>query len=161
MPSRGRGPVARTAVLGQSGACFVRSKLSTSANRSFTDFYPLSCILQIYFKNQTAAVGQSHPTHLPLPDVLAIVIDSFTSATERHIEVRFLITSARLRAKLTRLLRRSATAWRSTSSWRKAAVHKGWTACAASRSSARKRTATAHSSSGENSRKIKRLAPAG
>ncbi|KAL1937841.1 hypothetical protein VTO73DRAFT_12861 [Trametes versicolor] len=42
---------------------------------------------QIYFKNQTAAVGQSHPTHLPLPDVLAIVIDSFTSATERHIEV--------------------------------------------------------------------------
>ncbi|KAJ8487260.1 hypothetical protein ONZ51_g4283 [Trametes cubensis] len=42
---------------------------------------------QIYFKNQTAAPGQSHPTHLPLPDVLAIVIDSFTSATERHIEV--------------------------------------------------------------------------
>ena len=26
--------------------------------------------------------------HLPLSDVLAIVIDSFTSATERHIEVR-------------------------------------------------------------------------
>ncbi|CDO72242.1 hypothetical protein BN946_scf184970.g94 [Trametes cinnabarina] len=42
---------------------------------------------QIYFKNQTAAPGQSHPSHLPLPDVLAIVIDSFTSATERHIEV--------------------------------------------------------------------------
>ncbi|KAJ3486727.1 hypothetical protein NLI96_g4014 [Meripilus lineatus] len=42
---------------------------------------------QIYFKNQTAPAGQSHPTHLPLQDVLSIVIDSFTSATERHIEV--------------------------------------------------------------------------
>jgi len=42
---------------------------------------------QIYFKNQTAAPGFSHPAHLPLPDVLSIVIDSFTSATERHIEV--------------------------------------------------------------------------
>lgn len=42
---------------------------------------------QIYFKNQTPAPGTSHPTHLPLPDVLSIVIDSFTSATERHIEV--------------------------------------------------------------------------
>jgi len=42
---------------------------------------------QIYFKNQTAAPGLSHPAHLPLPDVLSIVIDSFTSATERHIEV--------------------------------------------------------------------------
>ncbi|KDQ49909.1 hypothetical protein JAAARDRAFT_42507 [Jaapia argillacea MUCL 33604] len=42
---------------------------------------------QIYFKNQLAAPGMSHPTHLPLPDVLSIVIDSFTSATERHIEV--------------------------------------------------------------------------
>ncbi|PCH40487.1 N-terminal nucleophile aminohydrolase [Wolfiporia cocos MD-104 SS10] len=42
---------------------------------------------QIYFRNQTPAPGTSHPTHLPLPDVLAIVIDSFTSATERHIEV--------------------------------------------------------------------------
>ncbi|CCL99528.1 uncharacterized protein FIBRA_01546 [Fibroporia radiculosa] len=42
---------------------------------------------QIYFKNQTPAAGSSHPTHLPLNDVLSIVIDSFTSATERHIEV--------------------------------------------------------------------------
>jgi len=42
---------------------------------------------QIYFKNQTAAPGLSHPAHLPLNDVLSIVIDSFTSATERHIEV--------------------------------------------------------------------------
>ncbi|KAF9805021.1 hypothetical protein IEO21_09220 [Rhodonia placenta] len=42
---------------------------------------------QIYFKNQTPAPGTPHPTYLPLPDVLAIVIDSFTSATERHIEV--------------------------------------------------------------------------
>ncbi|TFY66000.1 hypothetical protein EVG20_g5089 [Dentipellis fragilis] len=42
---------------------------------------------QIYFKNQQAAPGQTHPSHLPLPDVLSIVIDSFTSATERHIEV--------------------------------------------------------------------------
>ncbi|GJE92585.1 proteasome subunit [Phanerochaete sordida] len=42
---------------------------------------------QIYFKNQQAPVGSSHPVHLPLQDVLSIVIDSFTSATERHIEV--------------------------------------------------------------------------
>ncbi|KAG1739416.1 nucleophile aminohydrolase [Suillus paluster] len=42
---------------------------------------------QIYFKNQLAAQGTSHPAHLPLETVLSIVIDSFTSATERHIEV--------------------------------------------------------------------------
>ncbi|KAK0201500.1 nucleophile aminohydrolase [Desarmillaria ectypa] len=42
---------------------------------------------QIYFKNQTPAPGTSHPAHLSLTDVLALVIDSFTSATERHIEV--------------------------------------------------------------------------
>jgi len=38
---------------------------------------------QIYFKNQQG----EHPTHLPLPHVLALVTDSFTGATERHIEV--------------------------------------------------------------------------
>ncbi|KZV86657.1 N-terminal nucleophile aminohydrolase [Exidia glandulosa HHB12029] len=38
---------------------------------------------QIYFKNQTG----EHPTHLPLPHVLQLVTDSFTGATERHIEV--------------------------------------------------------------------------
>ncbi|KAJ7776856.1 20S proteasome subunit [Mycena maculata] len=42
---------------------------------------------QIYFKNQTPPPGNAHPTHLPLPHVLSLVIDSFTSATERHIEV--------------------------------------------------------------------------
>jgi len=42
---------------------------------------------QIYFKNQTPAPGTSHPAHLPLSHVLSLVIDSFTSATERHIEV--------------------------------------------------------------------------
>jgi len=42
---------------------------------------------QIYFKNQVAAAGTKHPTHLPLTEVLSLVIDSFTSATERHIEV--------------------------------------------------------------------------
>ncbi|KIM52734.1 hypothetical protein SCLCIDRAFT_1223477 [Scleroderma citrinum Foug A] len=42
---------------------------------------------QIYFKNQLPAPGTVHPAHLPLEVVLAIVIDSFTSATERHIEV--------------------------------------------------------------------------
>jgi len=42
---------------------------------------------QIYFKNQRPAPGIAHPTHLPLPHVLALVTDSFTSATERHIEV--------------------------------------------------------------------------
>jgi 20S proteasome subunit beta 6 len=43
---------------------------------------------QIYFKNQVPAPGRAHPAHLPLHEVLKIVIDSFTSATERHIEVR-------------------------------------------------------------------------
>lgn len=43
---------------------------------------------QIYFKNQTPAPGTTHPTHLPLQEVLSLVIDSFTGATERHIEVR-------------------------------------------------------------------------
>ncbi|EKM49857.1 uncharacterized protein PHACADRAFT_265596 [Phanerochaete carnosa HHB-10118-sp] len=42
---------------------------------------------QIYFKNQQAPADSPHPVHLPLQDVLSIVIDSFTSATERHIEV--------------------------------------------------------------------------
>jgi 20S proteasome subunit beta 6 len=42
---------------------------------------------QIYFKNQTPPPGQSFPKHLPLTTVLPLVIDSFTSATERHIEV--------------------------------------------------------------------------
>jgi len=42
---------------------------------------------QIYFKNQKPPPGKSHPTHLPLQHVLALVTDSFTSATERHIEV--------------------------------------------------------------------------
>ncbi|KAJ7650423.1 nucleophile aminohydrolase [Roridomyces roridus] len=42
---------------------------------------------QIYFKNQTPAPGTTHPAHLPLSHVLSLVIDSFTSATERHIEV--------------------------------------------------------------------------
>jgi 20S proteasome subunit beta 6 len=35
----------------------------------------------------TPAPGSAHPSHLPLPHVLSLVIDSFTSATERHIEV--------------------------------------------------------------------------
>ncbi|KAF8349375.1 20S proteasome subunit [Amanita rubescens] len=42
---------------------------------------------QVYFKNQTAAQGESFPTHLPLTSVLKLVVDAFTSATERHIEV--------------------------------------------------------------------------
>lgn len=42
---------------------------------------------QIYFKNQVPPAGRSWPNHLPLKDVLQLVIDSFTSATERHIEV--------------------------------------------------------------------------
>jgi 20S proteasome subunit beta 6 len=42
---------------------------------------------QIYFKNQTPATGAQFPKHLPLTSVLPLVIDSFTSATERHIEV--------------------------------------------------------------------------
>jgi 20S proteasome subunit beta 6 len=46
---------------------------------------------QIYFRNQQAAAGQPHPSHLPLPDVLRLVIDSFTGATERHIEVSVIL----------------------------------------------------------------------
>ncbi|KZT59350.1 N-terminal nucleophile aminohydrolase [Calocera cornea HHB12733] len=44
---------------------------------------------QIYFKNQTPAPGAAPfvPGNLPIDVVLPIVIDSFTSATERHIEV--------------------------------------------------------------------------
>ena len=42
---------------------------------------------QIYFKNQTPAEGIAFPVYLPLQEVLALVIDSFTGATERHIEV--------------------------------------------------------------------------
>lgn len=50
---------------------------------------------QIYFKNQVAAPGTSFPKHLPLNDVISLVTDSFTSATERHIEVRSLIFESR------------------------------------------------------------------
>lgn len=42
---------------------------------------------QIYFKNQMPPLGGVHPQHLPLKEVLSLVIDSFTGATERHIEV--------------------------------------------------------------------------
>ncbi|KAG8736568.1 Proteasome subunit beta type-6 [Ceratobasidium sp. 414] len=48
----------------------------TSFLRQSSSFSP------IYFKNQQGV----HPQHLPLPHVLALVTDSFTSATERHIE---------------------------------------------------------------------------
>ncbi|KAF8635800.1 hypothetical protein AX15_000007 [Amanita polypyramis BW_CC] len=42
---------------------------------------------QVYFKNQTPAQGESFPSHLPLTSVLKLVVDAFTGATERHIEV--------------------------------------------------------------------------
>ncbi|KAJ3815066.1 nucleophile aminohydrolase [Lentinula lateritia] len=42
---------------------------------------------QIYFKNQVPQPGHPHPQHLSLMTVIQLVIDSFTSATERHIEV--------------------------------------------------------------------------
>lgn len=44
---------------------------------------------QIYFKNQTPSLGTPFPKHLSLATVLSLVIDSFTGATERHIEVCF------------------------------------------------------------------------
>lgn len=59
---------------------------------------------KIYFKNQTPAQGSPHPAHLPLPDVLSIVIDSFTSATERHIEVRFHSPTPLMTISITRIL---------------------------------------------------------
>ena len=44
---------------------------------------------QVMFKNQmpTPETSIPEPGHLPLPHALRIVMDSFTSATERHIEV--------------------------------------------------------------------------
>lgn len=48
-------------------------------------------VSQIYFKNQAPPQGSAHPAHLPLRHVLQLVIDSFTSATERHIEVRLFL----------------------------------------------------------------------
>ncbi|EIW65807.1 20S proteasome subunit beta 6 [Tremella mesenterica] len=44
---------------------------------------------QIYFKNQQPEPGAEPfvPGRLPLSTVLGLVVDSFTSATERHIEV--------------------------------------------------------------------------
>ena len=56
--------------------------------------------LQIYFKNQTPASGASFPQHLPLSTVLSLVIDSFTGATERHIEVCFYHSSHHFRGKV-------------------------------------------------------------
>lgn len=50
-------------------------------------YYNETFLLKIYFKNQTPAPGTTHPAHLGLEHVLALVTDSFTSATERHIEV--------------------------------------------------------------------------
>lgn len=41
----------------------------------------------MYFRNQTPAPNSSHPAHLSLQRILKLVTDSFTSATERHIEV--------------------------------------------------------------------------
>lgn len=45
--------------------------------------------LQIYFRNHTPAPGQPpfDPSTHPLSTVLSILVDSFSSATERHIEV--------------------------------------------------------------------------
>jgi 20S proteasome subunit beta 6 len=44
---------------------------------------------QIYFRNHTPAPGQPpfDPSTHPLSTVLSILVDSFSSATERHIEV--------------------------------------------------------------------------
>ena len=46
-------------------------------------------MLQIMFRNQYSTSEHTVPTPgtMKLPDVLKIVTDSFTSATERHIEV--------------------------------------------------------------------------
>lgn len=97
--SRGRrsaGP--RAALPGQSGALspalrVLRTAAPSDPYPTYTRLYRLS---QIYFKNQQPPANSSHPVHLPLPDVLSIVIDSFTSATERHIEVRPLGSNASL-----------------------------------------------------------------
>ena len=94
LPRRWRSASTSTAIPGQSGALLVTlsRSLANGLRTATSDPYPTYARLylpsrQIYFKNQQSPAGSSHPVHLPLQDVLSIVIDSFTSATERHIEV--------------------------------------------------------------------------
>ena len=97
LPCRWRSASTSTAIPGQSGALLVTlsrspaNGLRTAASDPYPTYARFYLLLQIYFKNQQSPAGSSHPVHLPLPDVLSIVIDSFTSATERHIEVGHLL----------------------------------------------------------------------
>ena len=62
----------------------------------YTRFLPFLSLLasnsiasQIYYRNQKPSSGAAQPVHLSLQKVLGLVIDSFTHATERHVEVCF------------------------------------------------------------------------
>src|ERR1700722_17256759 len=108
--------IAHPAILRQSGAA-IRVTLSFLSAQAKIDFLFFE-IVQIYFKNQAPAPGTSHARHLPLREVVSIVIDSFTGATERHIDVRspsatFLKTF--YFAQLPRWLFRLVMVWRSLS----------------------------------------------
>ena len=124
--------------------------------RPLTELIPL--YHQIYFKNQQAATGQSHPKHLPLSDVLQIVIDSFTSATERHIEV---CTKSPHVIRAGGLLKptfdRSVTVSKSLLSSPMAGPLKDWRVFTVSRNSQQVATVTVCSSSGANSRRTRSL----
>ena len=98
MPGSGCRTVTSTTFLGQSGKSrhlhierYPLRHLAAPSHPAYaSDSYPTytrSPPYQIYFKNQVPASGSAFPKHLPLQDVLSLVTDSFTSATERHIEV--------------------------------------------------------------------------
>lgn len=68
---------------------------------------------QVYFKNQSEVHGESFPSHLPLTSVLKLIVDAFTSATERHIEVRGFFAGK----NAAHIVGRLAMGWRYTWRW--------------------------------------------
>lgn len=62
---------------------------ASSLSQTHLQFFIPRPRAQIYFKNQTYPSAELTPTpgQLPLSTVLSLVADTFTSATERHIEV--------------------------------------------------------------------------
>lgn len=76
-------PITRTALPRQHGQSSLPHTLITSLTR---------CFSQVYGKNQTldptaAPLEKGQRPDLPLDRVLGLVVDAFTGATERHIEV--------------------------------------------------------------------------
>lgn len=71
------------------GARVCRRRLSTHAVPVLKLFLVWSRASQIMYRNQQSTPSRTVPTpgSMSLPEVLKITEDSFTSATERHIEV--------------------------------------------------------------------------